>query len=62
MLARYSRVLLPENNMGQLQLLLRGRYLKDITGDHRVTGQPFRAAELCEQILDLAGDREGAQA
>ena len=54
-LSRYDRVLLPENNMGQLQLLLRGRYLKDITGYHRVTGQPFRAAELCEQILALLG-------
>jgi 2-oxoglutarate ferredoxin oxidoreductase subunit alpha len=52
-LARYDRVLLPENNMGQLQLLLRGRYLKDITGYHRVTGQPFRAQELCEQVLAL---------
>ena len=54
-LDRYDRVLLPENNTGQLQLLLRARYLKDITGYHRVTGQPFRASELAEQILALAG-------
>ena len=54
-LARYDKVLLPENNTGQLQMLLRSRYLKDITGYHRVTGQPFRAAELADQILALLG-------
>jgi 2-oxoglutarate/2-oxoacid ferredoxin oxidoreductase subunit alpha len=57
-LDRYDKVLLPENNTGQLQLLLRGRYLKDITGYHRVTGQPFRAAELADQILALRDDQE----
>lgn len=57
-LARYDKVLLPENNTGQLQLLLRARYLKDITGYHRVTGQPFRASELCDQILALLADQE----
>ncbi len=54
-LDRYEKVLLPENNTGQLQMLLRSRYLKDIIGYHRVTGQPFRAAELADQILALLG-------
>ncbi len=59
-LSRYDTVLLPENNTGQLQLLLRGRYLKDVVGYHRVTGQPFRAAELCEQILALTNQEVSA--
>ncbi len=54
-LARYDRVLLPENNMGQLSMILRARFLKDITGYNRVTGQPFGAAELSDQILSLLG-------
>ena len=52
-LARYDTVLLPENNMGQLRMLLRAKFLRDIVGYNRVTGQPFRASELCEQILSL---------
>ncbi len=62
-LARYETVLLPENNLGQLRMLLRAKYLKDIVGYNRVTGQPFRASELCEQILSLtAGATEEVSA
>ena len=60
-LARYEQVLLPEMNTGQLQLLLRARYLKDITGYHRVTGQPFRAGELADQILALLGTERSTE-
>jgi len=52
-LARYDRVLLPENNMGQLAMLLRAKFLKDIRRYNKVTGQPFRAAELADQIMAL---------
>jgi 2-oxoglutarate/2-oxoacid ferredoxin oxidoreductase subunit alpha len=52
-LARYDRVLLPENNMGQLAMLLRAKHLKDIRAYNKVTGQPFRAAELCDQVMAL---------
>ena len=34
-------------------MLLRAKFLRDIVGYNRVTGQPFRASELCEQILSL---------
>ena len=57
-LARYDRVLLPENNSGQLAMLLRARFLKDITGYNRVTGQPLRAGEIAEQITALAATLE----
>ncbi len=52
-LARYPRVLLPENNSGQLRLLLRAEYLVDVVGHNRVTGQPLRAAEVAQAIDEL---------
>lgn len=54
-LSRYDHVLCPENNTGQLRLLLRGEFLVDVVGHNRVTGQPLRAAEVCGAILDLLG-------
>jgi 2-oxoglutarate ferredoxin oxidoreductase subunit alpha len=42
-------VLVPELNLGQLQLLIRGRYLVDAIGYHRVRGKPFRISELEEE-------------
>ena len=52
-LGRYEKVLLPEINLGQLALLLRGRYLTDVISYNRVRGQPFRAAELVHVIRDV---------
>ena len=52
-LGRYEKVLLPEINLGQLALLLRGRYLTDVISYNRVRGQPFRAAELIHVIRDV---------
>ncbi|MTV25699.1 2-oxoacid:acceptor oxidoreductase subunit alpha [Nitriliruptoraceae bacterium ZYF776] len=46
LLRRYPRVLCPENNLGQLTMLLRARTLVDVRGYHRVSGQPFSSAEL----------------
>jgi 2-oxoglutarate/2-oxoacid ferredoxin oxidoreductase subunit alpha len=54
-LARFKKVLIPENNMGQLELLIRGRYLIDAEGLHRVTGRPFTISEVEEKILEMAG-------
>ncbi|MBW3658286.1 MAG: 2-oxoglutarate ferredoxin oxidoreductase subunit alpha, partial [Actinobacteria bacterium] len=57
-LARYDRVLLPENNSGQLAMLLRARFLKDIRSYNRVTGQPFSSAELVTAIEELLATTE----
>jgi 2-oxoglutarate ferredoxin oxidoreductase subunit alpha len=53
MLRRYDKVLVPEINLGQLALLLRGRYLVDVISYNRVRGLPFRAAELAEAIEEV---------
>jgi len=52
-LAGYDKVLVPEINLGQLALLLRGRYLIDVISYNRVRGLPFRAAELAGVIQDV---------
>jgi 2-oxoglutarate ferredoxin oxidoreductase subunit alpha len=52
-LRAYDKVLVPEINLGQLALLLRGRYLVDVISYNRVRGLPFRAAELAGVIQDV---------
>ena len=53
MLARFDRVLLPEMNLGQLALLLRARYLKDIVTLSKVQGKPFTRQEILEKIRSI---------
>ncbi len=50
LLTRYRTVVCPENNMGQLAMLLRARTLVDVKAYDRVTGQPFAATELAGAI------------
>lgn len=54
-LRRYRTVVLPEMNLGQLALLLRGKYLVDVQSVTKVEGMAFRADEV-EQIIDAALD------
>ncbi|MFC7329330.1 2-oxoacid:acceptor oxidoreductase subunit alpha [Marinactinospora rubrisoli] len=54
-LHRYDRVLVPEINLGQLALLLRGRFLVDVIGYTKVRGLPFKAEELAgvlQEVID----------
>jgi len=46
LLAGFKRVLVPEMNDGQLVKLLRSEYLVDAESLGKVTGQPFKIAEL----------------
>jgi 2-oxoglutarate ferredoxin oxidoreductase subunit alpha len=55
-LRSYDRVLVPEMNLGQLRLLLRGRYLVDVRGYNRVRGLPFKAEELADVIEKAISD------
>ncbi|MEY3020497.1 MAG: hypothetical protein RLZZ272_1481 [Actinomycetota bacterium] len=52
---RYRVVVCPENNMGQLSMLLRARTLVDVQPYNRVSGQPFSSAELVAAIESFAG-------
>ncbi len=46
----YKRVIVPENNMGQLLKLVRAEFLVDAQGINKVAGAPFKAAELTQAL------------
>jgi len=52
-LARFDRVLLPEMNLGQLALLLRARFLKDVITLSKVQGKPFTRQEILDKIQSI---------
>lgn len=54
-LRRYPNVVVPEMNLGQLALLLRGKYLVDVQSVTKVEGMAFLADEV-EGIIDAALD------
>jgi 2-oxoglutarate ferredoxin oxidoreductase subunit alpha len=54
-LRRYSNVVAPEMNLGQLALLLRGKYLVDVQSVTKVEGMAFLSEEV-EGIIDAALD------
>jgi 2-oxoglutarate ferredoxin oxidoreductase subunit alpha len=54
-LRRYPKVVAPEMNMGQLALLLRGKYLVDVQSVTKVAGMAFLVDEV-EGIIDAALD------
>jgi 2-oxoglutarate ferredoxin oxidoreductase subunit alpha len=60
-LNRYDKVVVPEMNLGQLNLLLRARFLIDTYGYNQVRGLPFKSSELVDVISELAQQMEGAQ-
>ena len=53
LLKRYKQVLVPELNLGQLRLLLRGTYLVDAVGLNKVQGRPFHVGEIVQKIQEL---------
>src|SRR5215472_5819232 len=53
LLRGYERVLVPEMNTGQLKTVLRDQYLVDAKPCNKVSGQPFRIAEI-EAAIDQA--------
>jgi 2-oxoglutarate ferredoxin oxidoreductase subunit alpha len=56
-LRRYRTVVLPEMNLGQLALLLRGLYLIDVIAVNQVRGLPFRVDELVTAVRSVIDGR-----
>ena len=52
-LKRFDKVIVPELNAGQLSKLVRAEFLIDARSITKVQGQPFRANELEDRILEL---------
>ena len=55
LLESYEHVLVPEMNTGQLKTLLRDQYLVDAKSLTKVSGQPFRIAEIEAAIAQHIG-------
>jgi 2-oxoglutarate ferredoxin oxidoreductase subunit alpha len=55
-LRRYPKVVTPEMNLGQLALLLRGRYLVDVQSVTKVAGMAFQADEIGRLIRAALGE------
>ncbi len=55
LLRSYERVIVPEMNMGQLKTLLRDQYLIDARPLNKVSGQPFKIAEIEAAIEEALG-------
>lgn len=53
-LKAYDQVLIPELNLGQLRLIVRGEFLIDAVGLNKVQGKPFTVFEVMEKIAELA--------
>ncbi|MFD4907174.1 2-oxoacid:acceptor oxidoreductase subunit alpha [Kitasatospora purpeofusca] len=52
----YDKVIVPEMNLGQLALLLRGKYLVDAQSYNQVRGLPFKAAQLADVLWAAIGN------
>lgn len=52
-LKRFETVLVPEMNLGQLKLLLRGEYGLPVIGLSKVQGRPFKISEIQNKIEEL---------
>jgi 2-oxoglutarate ferredoxin oxidoreductase subunit alpha len=55
LLKRYRQVVVCELNMGQLQYVLRGRYLVDAQAVTKVQGKPFMISEIRAKIDEFLG-------
>jgi 2-oxoglutarate ferredoxin oxidoreductase subunit alpha len=56
-LSRFEKVLIPELNLGQLALLIRGKYLVDAATLNKVSGRPFLIREIEEKINAMVGSK-----
>jgi 2-oxoglutarate ferredoxin oxidoreductase subunit alpha len=55
LLKSYEKILVPEMNTGQLKTVLRDQYLVDARPLNKVSGQPFRIAEIEAAIESALG-------
>lgn len=47
---RYETVIVPELNAGQLAMVLKARFLRDVVSHTKVQGKPFKESELIEAV------------
>ena len=52
-MSKYEKVFIPELNLGQLTLLIRGRYPVHPVSYTKVKGRPFTISEMENKIEEL---------
>jgi 2-oxoglutarate/2-oxoacid ferredoxin oxidoreductase subunit alpha len=57
-LGKFKKILVPELNLGQLNLLIRSRFLIDTYSFNKVKGKPFMIAELKEKVIEVLGGEQ----
>jgi len=55
---KYENILIPEMNLGQLQTILQGKFIKPMIGLHKVQGQPFKTSEIRAKIESIIAEKE----
>jgi 2-oxoglutarate ferredoxin oxidoreductase subunit alpha len=50
---RFRQILVPELNTGQLRMILRSRFLRDVAGLNKIKGKPFAVGEIVQRIQEL---------
>ena len=50
LLGRFKKVIVPELNLGQLNMVLRAKYLVDVISYGKLQGKPFKVSELREKF------------
>ncbi|MBI4424374.1 MAG: 2-oxoacid:acceptor oxidoreductase subunit alpha [Elusimicrobia bacterium] len=57
-LRKFDRVVVPEMNLGQLNVLLRSKYLVPTIALNKVKGQPFKISEIRSKVQALLDGKE----
>ena len=56
-LSKFDKVLVPENNMGQLSKILRDKFLIPVLQFNKMRGLPLKTFELTERIEEILGGK-----
>ena len=51
LLNSFKKIIVPELNLGQLSIILKAKYVRDIIGYNKLQGKPFKVTELREQFV-----------
>ena len=54
-LNRFDKILIPELNLGQLNFVIRGTYLRDVISYPKIQGQPFKVSEIETKVAEVLG-------
>ena len=53
MLSRFTKIVVPEMNLGQLNTILRAHYLIETMPVNKVQGKPFKVSEIIEKVQSV---------